>query len=101
MLSSSAFSLDAPGAFGALYGPADDAMRDAAVSAMAEQIGTVYARLGLPAPRVRYPAQGHAIGRTVAERLDGLLKQRPVTILCTLYRCYGFLRYQDLWSWQR
>lgn len=73
-LAPAAFSLDAPGAFGALYGPVDDQARDAAITALAEQVDTVFSSLGLPAPRVRYAVQGHAVGRVFAERLDGLLK---------------------------
>ena len=74
-LARGAFSLDAADSFSVLYGPADTAARSAAIGTLAEQIGTVFASLGLVAPRVRYAAQGHPIGRNFAECVDTYLKE--------------------------
>ena len=76
-LPGAAFSLDAPGAFGALFGPSGDASRAAALGALAEQVCTVYGSLGLPAPRVRYALHGHPVSRTFAEHVDALLRLQP------------------------
>ena len=75
-LARTAFSLNAPLALAELYGPTDGTKRTQALQALAEQVCTVYASQGLPAPRVRYSSQAgaHPICKAFAETLESLLR---------------------------
>ena len=68
-----AFSLDAPHALDALYGPSSASAREEALQVLAEQLATVYASSQLPLPRVRYAAS-HPVCKTFAQLLSAELE---------------------------
>ena len=63
------FSLDAPDALGALYGPSSRDDRDEAIGSLAEQLATLCAAVGAVRPQVRYAARAHPVARAFAESL--------------------------------
>lgn len=72
-----AFSLGAPSALRDLFAPHDPAFRAGELQRLAEQVATLFATLGQRAPRVRFAANGHPVGREFAERLSAVLSTSP------------------------